>query len=535
MSFRPSRRDLIGAAITLAGSAAVKLPANGVTLQNSLPLVGVNLASAEFGEVVPGQYGKAYVYPSPKEVDYFAGLGFNCFRLPFLWERLQPDLNGPLNSKEKARLEALVAYITSMGLTAVIDPHNYARRRIRGDEWSKEHLIGSQLVPTDSFVDLWLRLAELFKDDDGVVFGLMNEPYGISAAQWLSVANRTIGAIRSVGAKNLITVPGTQWSGAHSWYRSGNTALENVIDPLERYVIEVHQYFDDDSSGKSPVAVSGSCGSERLREFQNWARQRRVKAFLGEFGGADNPASHNALADICQEMSANPDVWLGWAAWAAGPMWPDDYIFYLGPDSNGRLRPQTRILAEHARPRTPSYWIKPGAVVDIDLARERIYGCPDLATVLEFSHSRTLRSSQPGPLTVRGPLLAVMQAPDFTLIVEVESLPGTDRDVDLITAEGGVMLRRTRGGAVGTGIGVDWHTNPQPLSAWRGRRRCAFGASRSQLRVAIGVTGSETQSREAILPSLGRVTISAGGGGRVVRITAFKEYIDGAALDTLLA
>src|SRR5690606_10231800 len=151
---------------------------------------------------------------------------------------------------------------------------------------------------------------EMFKDNDGVIFGLMNEPYDISAAQWLAVANRAIGAIRSTGAGNLIAIPVTQWSGAHSWRRSGDTALEGVIDPFDRYVIEVHQYFDEDSSGKSPVAVSGSCGSERLRDFQAWARQKGVKAFLGEFGGADNAASRNALADICQEMSANSDVWL---------------------------------------------------------------------------------------------------------------------------------------------------------------------------------------------------------------------------------
>jgi endoglucanase len=139
----------------------------------------------------------------------------------------------------------------------------------------------------------------------------MNEPFNISAAAWLAIVNRAIVALRSTGAANLLAMPGTNYTGAHSWMASGNSIFAEVIDPADRFAIEVHQYFDDNSSGTTPEVSSGSCGSDRLRTFQQWVRENKLKAFLGEFGAAANPASLNALSDICQEMSANPDVWLG--------------------------------------------------------------------------------------------------------------------------------------------------------------------------------------------------------------------------------
>jgi len=343
-----SRRAVIGAGLAFAGAGVFgrgKLAARD--LSDFLPLVGVNLAGAEFG-TVPGTYAADYMYPTLAEVAYFAALGFNCVRLPFRWERLQPDLYGNFDAAERERLASLVDGIARRGLVTIIDPHNYARRRLRADGWSTDHLIGSQAVPTEAFVDFWRRLAAMFEDNDLTAFGLMNEPFGISAEEWLGIANRVIGEIRKIGAKNWIMVPGTAYTGAHSWLSSGNTVLASVADPLDRFAIEVHQYFDRNSSGTSPLAVSATVGSDRIKAFQDWARKNRLKAFLGEFGAADNPTALRALADICRQMRANADVWLGWTAWAAGPFWPEDYMFNLEPTSAGP-RKQTEVLASCAR------------------------------------------------------------------------------------------------------------------------------------------------------------------------------------------
>ena len=95
-----------------------------------MPYTGVNLAGGDFNGPKPGEhslYGKDYVYPSTSELDYFASRGVNIIRFPFLWERLQPVLGGPLDPADLARVEHVVKEATSRGLTVILDPHNYAR------------------------------------------------------------------------------------------------------------------------------------------------------------------------------------------------------------------------------------------------------------------------------------------------------------------------------------------------------------------------------------------------------------------------
>jgi len=341
-----TRRSLVGAALTLAASGG-KLnaldDANGRLL-----FAGVNLAGGEFGSL-PGSYGRDYTYPSPADVDCYLELGFNLIRLPFRWERLQPTLDAPFSAGDQALLAAVVGYSASRGLHVVLDTHNYARRRLADDGWAADHLIGSKLVPTAAFADFCARLADAFKGTPSVIFGLMNEPWGIEPEDWLVIANQAIAALRREGASQLVLVPGIAYTGAHSWISARNTVMGDVLDPAHNFAFEVHQYFDPDSSGTSPTAVRATIGLERIEEFQRWSRENHFKAFLGEFAAGPDATSLAALTNICRSLDANSDVWLGWAAWAGGTWWPDDYIFTLEPSKSGRMRAQTEILANFAR------------------------------------------------------------------------------------------------------------------------------------------------------------------------------------------
>lgn len=349
MGHEPTRRCVVcgGLALTLGGAASIPR-AQGVSGQQKLAFAGVNLAGAEFGNV-PGRYSFDYAYPPPATIDYYAGLGFNLIRVPFRWERLQPKLNAPLAGDEQARLSAVVERASAQGLSIIIDPHNYARRRIEDDGWKTDHYIGTDAVPVRAFADFWGRIAEAHKANPRVIFGLMNEPAGIAVDAWLPAANAAVASIRKTDASNLILVPGVAYTGAHSWISSGNVQMRGIVDPANRFAFEVHQYLDRDSSGTKPKAVSATIGSERIRAFQDWARENGFTALLGEFGAADDALSLEALRNLCRTLEANSDVWLGWAAWAGGTWWPQDYMFNLGPSKGGRIRKQTEILADYAR------------------------------------------------------------------------------------------------------------------------------------------------------------------------------------------
>ncbi|MEM8963124.1 MAG: glycoside hydrolase family 5 protein [Acidobacteriota bacterium] len=295
-------------------------------------LEGVNLAGAEFAH---GTF-----WPNTEEIEYFQSKGMNVLRLPFLWERLQPSLFGDFNAAQLNGLDTFVTEATNRGVHVILDPHNYARYN--------GQLIGSSAVPDTAFADLWSRLATLYQGNARVVFGLMNEPNNMSTEQWRASANTAIAAIRATGATNLILVPGNAWTGAHSWeqnwYGTPNAVeMLNIVDPGNNFVFELHQYFDSNFSGTSPVCVPGN-GSTQLVTVTNWLRQHGYVGFLGEFAGANNADCRAAIEDALGYLEANADVWLGWTWWAAGPEW-GEYIFTLEPTNNYTVdRPQMAWL-----------------------------------------------------------------------------------------------------------------------------------------------------------------------------------------------
>ncbi len=308
---------------------------------NPLPYTGVNIAGGDFGDRKPGVtaiYGKNYIYPQPSELDYFAGKGVNIIRFPFRWPDLQPALKQPLDPAALDRVKSVVAEATKRGLVVILDPHDYARYY--------DKLIGSPDVPDDAFADFWGRLAGQFKDNPHVWFGLINEPNGIAKEQWLDAANAAIAGIRKAGAKNMILVPGIDWTGAHSWISSGNgEAMLKIADPQNHYIFEVHQYLDSDSSGTKPEVVSATVGSERLQQFTLWCRAHHQRALLGEFGAAANAPAALAADDMLTYMEKNRDVWAGFTWWSAGA-WFGDYMFMLGP-KDGKDRPQMAFMRPH--------------------------------------------------------------------------------------------------------------------------------------------------------------------------------------------
>jgi endoglucanase len=314
------------------------------------PFYGVNLCGAEYSPShVPGTNSIDYAFPTGAQTSYYVDKGMNIIRLPFLWERLQPQMNEPFDSSYQTLLVNSVAALRAAGATVLIDVHNYNRRKTEAGDTGSTAGIGAlapgattSSVPMASFADLWTRLANLFKNDQGVVFGLMNEPTGawdsyghaMTSAQWVLNANAAIIAIRETGAQNWITCPGNFYTGAWSWTTSRDPTVSpsdpnstnavtmlNVKDSLYKTVIEVHQYFDDNYyQGKSQDCVT-SDGEDLLSDVTSWARTNSKKLFLGEFGSGNNPTCESAVAGstqgVLQYMQSNSDVWTGWAWWSS--------------------------------------------------------------------------------------------------------------------------------------------------------------------------------------------------------------------------
>ncbi len=324
------------------GSAA-KQPSTDTALPALLR--GVNLAGAEFGPTPEngnkGTFGKDWIYPTHAEVDHFIADDMNTIRLPFRWERLQPTQFGEFDSDELARLDDVAGYITAKKAVVVIDPHNYSRYY--------NQLIGSPEVPSAAFADFWSKLSAHFANNPLVVFGLMNEPTGPPAEQWLAAANEAIAAIRATGAKNLITVPGVAWTNASEWTRNwygtpNSDVMGGIVDSGNNFVIEVHSYLDEDASGTHTTCVAPDLVTKRIDPFVQWAREHHFKAWFGEFSFGDNDNCRAGMSNLLAYWKANSDVAMGWAAWAAGPWWNN--FESLEPNADGSDKPQMALLRQ---------------------------------------------------------------------------------------------------------------------------------------------------------------------------------------------
>jgi endoglucanase len=300
----------------------------------------VNLSGAEFGSALPGTYGVDYMFPTTADVDYYVSKGFNAFRVPFMWERLQPTANGAFDSVYEGRLDALVTYATGKGAHVILNPQNFARYY--------GQLIGSSAVPDSVFADFWGKVAAHYAGNPNVMFNLVNEPHDIPTEQWVGAANAAIAAIRAAGATNIVVAPGNNWTGAYSWDQSfygtsNSVAMLDITDPIDNTLFEAHQYLDGNDSGGSATCVSTTIGSERLKPWVDWLRANGKKGLLGEFGGGNNATCQAAVTDMLTYLTANSDVVSGWLWWGAGPWWPADYIFGLDPQG-GVDRPQMAWL-----------------------------------------------------------------------------------------------------------------------------------------------------------------------------------------------
>lgn len=311
-------------------------------------LTGVNLAGAEFnGKKLPGVVFRDYTYPSSAELKFIAAQGANIIRFPFVWERLQPVANGPLNQAELSFLRSTVKNANAEGLCVLLDAHNYAT-------YYSHKLIDTlpDGTPVSSaFIDFWLKVAEEFPEPDSVALGLMNEPATIPVIDWARIAKQTLAALRTANVTNVVFVAGGRWSGVHDWFaglqHSNATEFDDLQDPLKRTIIEVHQYTDSNYSGTHTTVTGKGCRDAdefdaKFERISNWAKTHQQTLFLGEFGVPSSSECLLTLTRFLELMNESP--WRGWSYWAAGSWWGNYPLALSG--ANQPTAPQWQPLKD---------------------------------------------------------------------------------------------------------------------------------------------------------------------------------------------
>jgi endoglucanase len=306
---------------------------NFETFKNYSPFV--NLAGAEFGGL-PGVMYQQYIYPT-ESIKKLEGSPYKGIRLPFRWERIQPELYGELNSNELAVMKAFLDEANKYGYGVVLDLHNYFERKLNNQTYK----IGSVEVSNNAFSHLWQKMAIEFKDHPAVIgYGLMNEPHDTDG-KWPAAAQAAVNGIRKIDTSTPILVSGDAWSGAHSWDRNNALLHTQVVDPNNNLIFEAHQYFDSNYSGTYPdnQCISAADAVSKINVFVNWLKVNNLKGFIGEYNVPDEPNCLNTLEQAVRTFESNG---IPHAIWAAGPWWGSYVISVEAKD--GKQAVQTEIV-----------------------------------------------------------------------------------------------------------------------------------------------------------------------------------------------
>lgn len=297
--------------------------------------IGINLAGAEFGKNIPGREGVDYHFPTRKQIEYFASVGFNSIRLPIKWERLQAEAGGPLDERYLAGIVSVLNGAADLRMDVLIDLHNYAR--YRGE------LVGGETLPESMLFDVWQRIARALGSHKALyAYGLMNEPYNTKGL-WHRAAQSAVDGIRSVDQTHRIYVAGEGFSNTRRWPTLNPGPF--VRDPANLEVYEGHLYLDADFSGKyqakDPVGDPATLAAERLEPFVQWLAKHGKEGAIGEYGVPSDDSRWFGGVDRIIEIARTHC--LSTYYWAGGH-WSPGYKLSLKP-LNDIDRPLTRHFA----------------------------------------------------------------------------------------------------------------------------------------------------------------------------------------------
>lgn len=309
-------------------------------------MFGVGLSGGEFTpSKLPGVLGTDYIYPvDQRTFQYFHRHRMTLLRVPFLWERLQPDPFSQLSPRDVAGLRAVLDTAHTNGQEVILDMHNFGQ------------YYGKPLAREDAprYSDFWTRLDRALGSHPALFgYELMNEPHDLPGGQatWSALVQSAINAVRETNTNSWVLVPGYQWQNAHHWPE--NNRDFDVNDPTKRLLYAAHQYFDKNESGLyagSYVAEEAypCIGFDRIQPFLAWLSDRNAGGILTEYGVPGNdPRWLIVLGRFLATLDCDPRI-KGGTYWPAGPWWGANPLSV--EPINGRSRPQMAVLSEYSTP-----------------------------------------------------------------------------------------------------------------------------------------------------------------------------------------
>ncbi|EIW87466.1 hypothetical protein CONPUDRAFT_180565 [Coniophora puteana RWD-64-598 SS2] len=311
------------------------------------PLGGVNTAGYDFTVTTDGSFSGTGQTPPPSQYAHFTKQGANLYRIPFAWQLMTPQVGGVIDEGFFQKYDATVKAALSSGsnVHVIVDLHNYAR-------WNGG-IIAQGGPSNDQFVDFWSKLASKYKDNDRIIFGIMNEPHDLDVPTWANTVQLAINGIRKAGAKSqYLLLPGSTYASAGTFPTEAGPLFVKLTDPAggkDKLIFDVHAYLDYDYSGTHAECTrNGVSDLQTLVDFLKSNGNRQ--AILSETGGGNTASCEQYLKQELAFVKNNPQQLAGFSTWAAGAF-DTSYVLSETPNADGSDQP---IWTNAVKPNLPN-------------------------------------------------------------------------------------------------------------------------------------------------------------------------------------
>ena len=268
-------------------------------------LHGVNRSGAEYSclqnnQPMDGPYDEA-------SVQAMANWKMNAVRLPVnehCWLGL-PDVKSQYSGATYQKfVKDYIALFNKHGMYVILDMH-----------WSGSGSTTSNalMANKEHSIDFWKSAADVFKDNNNVLFDLINEPHDISWSCWkdgtgcsYTGMQQLVDAVRSTGAKNVIMVGGLQYSNDLSQWLANRPA-----DPTGNLAVSWHVY-----------PIGNACNSLSCYDSTVAPVAATVPLIAGEVGESfdDTACSVSKSNEVLDWLDAHQASYFGWTwdTWGTG-------------------------------------------------------------------------------------------------------------------------------------------------------------------------------------------------------------------------
>ena len=281
-----------------------------------------------------GDYEHFATYIDESDIKNIAYMGFDHIRLAFDQIVLCDD-TGKFRESIIALVDQFIEKCEEYGLNVVLNLHKAIGNYCDIDD--KESLLKSSELQK-KFIDFWVNIEYRYRNNNKIVFELLNEVKEIEPELWNRLAEKTINAIRTINHSRKIILGGVFFSNVDYLKYQKIFDDENVIYSFHFYkpdefthqksvLRESHEFYNRDMPYPSEIG--------RYKEYYKTV-YNKTEMYAG-WDKIDKEWIYDALKPVSEWVSKHPDkiLWCGEfgtirhakLAWRIN--WFKDVIFFL--------------------------------------------------------------------------------------------------------------------------------------------------------------------------------------------------------------